>query len=81
MEQLKDLGQIYSHAAEKFNQYDGKDFILPSEFKERVKEINTNTITYNDFSAVIQTKGSQRGALNIFLPNQWFYIASCKTRI
>lgn len=76
MEQLKDLGQIYSHAAEKFNQYDGKDFILPSEFKERVKEINTNTITYNDFSAVIQTKGSQRGALNIFLPNQWFYIAS-----
>lgn len=33
MEQLKDLGQIYSHAAEKFNQYDGKDFILPSESK------------------------------------------------
>lgn len=76
MEQLKDLDLIYSHAAEKFRQYDGKDFVLPSEFKEQVKEINTNVISYNDYSAVIITKGSQRGALSIYMPNQWFYIAS-----
>lgn len=76
MEQLKDLGQIYSNAAEKFNKYDGADFVLPSEFKEQVKEINSNIISYNKYSAIIMTKGNQRGALNIYMPNQWFYIAS-----
>ena len=76
MEHLKDLGLIYSHAAEKFRQYDGKDFVLPSEFKEQVKEINNNVISYNKYSAVIITKGNLRGALNIYMPNQWFYIAS-----
>lgn len=76
MEQLKDLGQIYNDAAEKFNKYDGADFVLPSEFKEQVKEINSNVISYNKYSAIIMTKGNQRGALNIYMPNQWFYIAS-----
>lgn len=76
MEQLKDLGQIYSNAAEKFNKYDGADFVLPSEFKEQVKEINSNFISYNKYSAIIMTKGNQRGALYIYMPNQWFYIAS-----
>lgn len=76
MEQLKDLGQIYSNAAEKFNKYDGADFVLPSEFKEQVKEINSNVISYNKYSAIIMTKGNQRGALYIYMPNQWFYIAS-----
>ena len=76
MEQLKDLQQIYSLAAGRFNQYDGKDFILPQIFKEHVKEINSNTITYNEYSAIIETKGNQNGVLNIYLPNQWFYIAS-----
>ena len=76
MEQLKDLGQIYSNAAEKFNKYDGADFVLPSEFKEQVKEINSNVISYNKYSAIIMTKGNQRGALYIYMPNLWFYIAS-----
>lgn len=76
METLRNLQQIYSLAAGKFNQYDGHDFVLPSAFKELVKDINGNSITYNDYSAIIQTKGYQRGFLNIFLPNQWFYIAS-----
>lgn len=76
MEQLKDLGQIYNDAAEKFNKYDGADFVLPSEFKEQVKEINSNVISYKKYSAIIMTKGNQRGALNIYMPNQWFYIAS-----
>lgn len=67
MEQLKDLGQIYSNAAEKFNKYDGADFVLPSEFKEQVKEINSNVISYNKYSAIIMTKGNQRGALYIYI--------------
>lgn len=76
MEELRNLKQIYSLAAGRFNQYEGKDFVLPRIFKEQVKEINSNTITYNDYSAVIETKGNQNGVLNIYLPNQWFYIAS-----
>ena len=50
--------------------------MLPSVFKELVKDINGYSIIYNEYSAIIQTKNSQRGFLNIFLPNQWFYIAS-----
>lgn len=76
MEELRNLQQIYNLAADKFNQYDGNDFVLPLIFKEQVKKINGNSITYNNYSAVIQTKESQRGFLNIFLPNQWFYMAS-----
>lgn len=76
MEVLNNLQQMYSLAAGRFNQYDGKDFILPDVFKEQVKEINSNIITYNKYSAVIETRGNQNGVLNIYLPNQWFYIAS-----
>lgn len=76
MEELRNLQQIYSLAASRFNQYEGKDFVLPEVFKEQVKEINSNLITYNEYSAIIETRGNQNGVLNIFLPNQWFYIAS-----
>ena len=76
MGELNNLQQMYSLAAGRFNQYDGKDFILPDVFKEQVKEINSNIITYNKYSAVIETRGNQNGVLNIYLPNQWFYIAS-----
>ena len=76
MEELKNLQQMASLASGRFNAYDGEDFILPQIFKDQVKEINSNSITYNKYSAVIETKGSQHGILNIFMPNQWFYIAS-----
>ena len=76
MEELRNLKQIYSLAAGRFNQYEGKDFVLPMIFKEQVTEINSNKINYNDYSAVIETRGNQNGVLNIYLPNQWFYIAS-----
>ncbi len=76
MEELRNLQQMASLASGRFNQYDGEDFILPEIFKEQVKEINSNTITYNKYSAIIETRGSQHGILNIFMPNQWFYIAS-----
>ena len=65
-----------SLAGGRFNQYDGDDFVLPQIFKDKVKEINSNTITYNRYSAIIETRGTQNGILNIFMPNQWFYIAS-----
>lgn len=76
MEELRDLQKIYSLAAGRFNQYDGKDFVLPDIFKQQVREINSNTIVYNKYSAIIETRGNQNGVLNIYLPNQWFYIAS-----
>ena len=81
MEELKDLEKIHQLAIERFDKYDGKDFILPNSFKEKVKEINSSTITYNKYSAIIQTRGNQNGILNIFLPNQWFYIASYFTEL
>lgn len=76
MDELRNLQQMASHASGRFNQYEGVDFVLPQIFKEQVKEINSNTITYNNYSAIIETKGNQHGVLNIFMPNQWFYIAS-----
>ena len=76
MEELRDLQKIYSLASGRFNQYEGEDFVLPEDFKQQVKEINSSTIEYNKYSAIISTKGTQNGVLNIFLPNQWFYIAS-----
>ena len=76
MEELRNLRQMVSLAGGRFNQYDGDDFVLPQIFKDKVKEINSNTITYNRYSAIIETRGTQNGILNIFMPNQWFYIAS-----
>lgn len=76
MEELRDLQEIYNIANEKFSQYNGKDFVLPSFFKEKVKEINNNTIEYNMYSAIITTRWGQNSGLNIYLPNQWFYVAS-----
>ncbi len=79
MVELKNLQEMASLASDRFNQYDGADFVLPEIFKEQVKEINSNKISYNKYSAVIETRGSQHGVLNIFMPNQWFYIASYST--
>lgn len=76
MEELKDLQSMANVAVTKFETYDGKDFVLPQIFKDKVTTINSNTIVYNKFSAIIETSGSQNGTLNIYLPNQWFYIAS-----
>lgn len=76
MEELRNLQQLASLAAGRMNEYDGEDFELPEAFKEQVTEINSNTVRYNKFSAVIETRGNQHGILNIYMPNQWFYIAS-----
>ncbi len=76
MEELRDLKRMATNAVEKFDAYDGKDFILPQVFKDNVKSINSNSLTYNEYSAIIETSGNQNGILNIYLPNQWFFIAS-----
>ena len=76
MEELKDLQKMSENAVARFNSYSGADFVLPSIFKEQVKSINSNTIIYNQYSAIIETAGNQNGILKIYIPNQWFYIAS-----
>ncbi len=81
MVNLKDLQKIGSLAAGRFYQYAGKDFVLPQIVKEQIKEINGSTIEYQRYSAIIQTRGNQKGVLNIFMPNQWFYIASYFTEL
>ena len=72
MEELRNLQDVYGSTAAKFAQYEGNEFQLPDVFKEQVKEINGSVITYNKYSAIVKTSGS----LKIFMPNQWFYIAS-----
>lgn len=81
MEELKNLQRMISLAAGNFNQYSGRDFELPVSFKEQVKEINSYIVIYNKYSAVIETRGNQKGKLSIYMPNQWFYIASYFTDI
>lgn len=81
MDELKNLQMIGSQAAERFNEYAGNDFILPEIVKQQLKDINGNLMEYHKYSAVLQTKGNQKGVLNIFMPNQWFYIASYFTEL
>lgn len=76
MEELRDLNQMAKAASDRISVYDGLDFELPQLFKDNVKEINSNSIKYNRYSAVIETKGYQNGTLNIYMPNQWFFVAS-----
>lgn len=76
MDTLKNLREIYKIANSRFSQYEGKDFILPEIFKSQVKEINSYKISYNRYSAVIKTRENPSESLSIYLPNQWFYVAS-----
>lgn len=77
MEGLKDLKELASELIDRYQSiYIGKEIELPKEFKNQVTEIYGNSIVYQKFSAIISTRGIQRGVLNIYLPNQWFYIAS-----
>ncbi len=77
MDQLRNLEDLYAAVTQNFTQYDGTEFILPNSFREQVKEIDNSTVVYYEHSAVINTKKG----LSIFLPNQWFYIASYFTEL
>ena len=77
MEELIDLQELANKLIEDYqNLYTGEEIELPNEFKNKVNQIDNNSITYQQYSAVVSTKGVQKGVLNIYLPNQWFYIAS-----
>lgn len=76
MEQLRNVHEIGNLAGKRFCKYEGKDFILPEDIKKQILEINGCQIEYYRYSAVLKTKGNQKGVLNIYMPNQWFYIAS-----
>ena len=77
MDQLRNLEELYAAVTQNFTQYGGTEFILPNSFREQVKEIDNSTVVYYEHSAVINTKKG----LSIFLPNQWFYIASYFTEL
>ena len=77
MDQLRNLEELYTSVTQNFSKYDGTEFVLPISFKEQVKEIDNSTVVYYEHSAVINT----RKGLSIFLPNQWFYIASYFTEL
>ena len=72
MDTLKDLRDIYESANGRFRQYEGNDFVLPEAFKSKVSDINSYHISYNQYSAVVNSNDG----LSIYLPNQWFYVAS-----
>ena len=77
MEELRDLKELASELIDRYQTlYIGKEIELPIEFRNQVTEIYGNNIAYQKYSAVISTRGVQRGVLYIYMPNQWFYIAS-----
>lgn len=76
MKELRNLQELAKNTIAEFESYKGEDFVLPQVFKNQVKEINNNKLIYNDYSARIETAGYQNGNLSIYLPNQWFFIAS-----
>lgn len=76
MAELRNLQKLGSLAGGRFDQYFGNDFVLPKIVKDKVKDINGCKIEYHRYSAILETKGNQKGVLCIYMPNQWFYIAS-----
>ena len=81
MNELLDLQELAKELVEEYQTlYTGDEIELPIEFKNKVNQIDNNPIVYQQYSAIVSTRGGQRGALNIYLPNQWFYIASFFTR-
>lgn len=79
MNELLDLRILANGMVERYKRlYSGNDIELPNEFKKNVNEIWGDVIKYNRFSAIITTK---RENLNIYLPNQWFYIAAFFTEL
>ena len=79
MNELSDLRILANKMVERYkNLYSGNDIELPNDFKKNVHEIWGDEIKYNRFSAIVTTK---RENLNIYLPNQWFYIAAFFTEL
>ena len=81
MNTLLNLEVLANDLVEKYKSlFSGNDIELPIEFKQKVKNIDTSSISYQKYSATISTKGGKEGCLYIYFPNQWFYIASFFTK-
>ncbi|MCJ7987934.1 hypothetical protein MUB16_35365 [Priestia sp. OVL9] len=73
---LRNLDQLASDSKEQYNNaFVNKDIKIHKEFKERYEQVLSEkraSIQFFDYSAEITTSGQNK----IFLPNQWFYIAT-----
>ena len=77
MKELLDLKVLAGSLINRYRSlYTGTDIELPTDFKKVVTEINGSAIEYNRFSAIVTTRAN----LNIYLPNQWFFIAAFFTQ-
>lgn len=77
MKELLDLKALAGSLINRYRSlYTGTDIELPTDFKKVVTEINGSAIEYNRFSAIVTTRAN----LNIYLPNQWFFIAAFFTQ-
>ena len=74
MEELKDLNELENECQENYkSHFIPSDIVLPDAFKERITTLDGNDVQYNKFTAIVTTSSQN---LKIYLPNQWFYIAS-----
>lgn len=81
MDTLLNLKNLANELVKKYQSlFTGNEIELPLEFKQKVKKIDTSSISYQRYSAIVSTKGGQKGCLYIYFPNQWFYIASFFTK-
>ena len=73
---LIDLNELALKAQKNCNEYSQKEITLSDEFKSEYSQLlskeGSDTIRFSSFTSLIQTNTG----LNIFVPNQWFYIAS-----
>ncbi len=70
---LVDLGELKNKLVADFEKnFSGDEIVLPDNFKRKVTAIGSDSIRYLNYSAIITNKAGQK----IYLPNQWFYIAS-----
>ncbi|XIH16634.1 hypothetical protein C1N83_28010 (plasmid) [Priestia aryabhattai] len=73
---LRNLNQLATGSKEQYsNAFVNKDIKIHKEFKERYEQVLSEkraSIQFFDYSAEITTSGQNK----IFLPNQWFYIAT-----
>ncbi|MGM9804629.1 MAG: McrB family protein [Muribaculaceae bacterium] len=70
---LPSINSVKSNLQSNFNSSKFlNDRLLPTQFKELVTNIDTATITYSQYTCNVCAPSG----LNIYFPNQWFYIAA-----
>lgn len=75
MELLRNLELLAKEVVQNYNEnFDPCDCKIPQAFKNRVKTLNTFSIVYNDYSAII--KGDGVRSKDSYVPNQTFYMAT-----